>query len=105
LSAPLRQLWNGNSGIAREAEKALEREVVAEIWIPFSSRPLQFVRVSSSNAPYEIRKAPNASYPESFEVGRAYVLVLWRETLLFMILPSGSYVPFSSFAFTKNEVT
>jgi hypothetical protein len=89
--APLRQLWQCDFAMARETRKASEKEASAEIWIPCSQYPLRFVLVSTSTGTHEIREAPNAHYPESFELGRAYAVVRWAETYLFLILPNTSF--------------
>src|ERR1700722_8733989 len=87
IDAPLRQLWQCSFAMAREARRLFQKEAAAEIWIPFSLYPLRFARVLASAGRYEVRDSPNAHYPESFELGRAYAVVRWEETYLFLIPP------------------
>jgi SpoVK/Ycf46/Vps4 family AAA+-type ATPase len=105
IDSPLRELWRCSFAMAREARRLFQKEAAAEIWIPFSLYPLRFVRVLTSAGRYEIRDSPNAHYPESFELGRAYAVVRWEETYLFLILPSQTYVTLNSFLYTKDGVT
>ena len=42
---------------------------------------------------------------KEYELGKPIVAVHWRSDNLFMILPSGAYVNFKTFTYTKNGVT
>jgi SpoVK/Ycf46/Vps4 family AAA+-type ATPase len=105
IDAPLRQLWQCSFGMAREARKALEREAIAEIWIPFSQSPVKFVRILSGKGTYDIRETSTTDPHQAFELGKPYIAISWRDTCLFLIVPSRAYVTMSTFTFAKDERT
>jgi SpoVK/Ycf46/Vps4 family AAA+-type ATPase len=105
LGAPLRHLWTNGSGIVREAQKAFETEASAEIWIPFSLRPLKFACVTRHSPFAEIKEIPKADHPENYVQGKSHIMVRWRDVYLFAILPGRNYVTLNTFTFTKDEAS
>lgn len=105
IDSPLRQLWQCSFTVTREARKAFEKQATAEIWIPFSLYPVKFVRVSSTKGTYDICETSRFDQDQAFELGRPYVAICWRDTCLFLIVPSRAYVTMSTFTFAKDERT
>lgn len=104
-AGPLREFLRGRMGLAREARLAFQKEARVELWIPYQRFPLKVVMTPSSTGAYELRESSDPSGHEFFELGRAYVTVLLRDTWLFTVLPSRSYVTMNNFTYTKDEVT
>jgi SpoVK/Ycf46/Vps4 family AAA+-type ATPase len=103
LANPLRKLWGWHPTLIREAQQAFLRHARAELWIPISHDPLQFVRTPGGGSKYDI--ADNADYNgEDLELGRAVVAVAWRDDYFFLLFPSGAYIPLYTFTYTKDEV-
>jgi SpoVK/Ycf46/Vps4 family AAA+-type ATPase len=105
ISSELRELWQCSYALAREAQKAFEENALAELWIPFSRRPLKFVRVAPRTANYDIRETATFDEAHSFELGKPYIAILWKGECLFLLLPSAAYVTMSTFTFTKDGST
>jgi len=104
LRSPLRQLWANGFGVAHEAQKALEKEASAEIWIPFSVRPLKFACVTRQTSSAEIKELPKRDHPENYVLGKSHIMVRWRDVYLFAILPDRTYVTLNTFGLTKDGV-
>jgi len=103
LGAPLRQLWGWNFGLIREAKRTFLRDARVEVWIPFTHNQLRFVRTPGRNGNFDLIDSPDSDGKE-FELGKAVVVVGWRNDDLFAILPSRNYVTFRSFVYTKAGV-
>jgi SpoVK/Ycf46/Vps4 family AAA+-type ATPase len=101
LGAPLRQLWGWNFGLIREARRAFLRNARVELWIPFAQSPLRLVRVLGGTGKYDLVDYPDDD-GNQLELGKAIVAVGWRSNNFFMILPSGEYVMFCAFTYTKD---
>jgi SpoVK/Ycf46/Vps4 family AAA+-type ATPase len=104
-SSELRHLWPRNSDVVRDAKRALEGAVRAELWIAFKRSPLTFICISPGINTYEIREAPFAAGEAFFELGKAYVTVFLGRTCLFTVVPSGNYVTLNTFQFTRDGET
>jgi SpoVK/Ycf46/Vps4 family AAA+-type ATPase len=104
LGAPLRRLWGWHFGLIREARRAFLRNARVELWIPFSHSPLTAVRVPGKTGKYDVIDWPDDDGKE-YELGKPIVAVHWQSDNLFIIPPSGAYVNFKSFTYTKNGVT
>jgi SpoVK/Ycf46/Vps4 family AAA+-type ATPase len=104
LGAPLRRLWGWHFGLIREARRAFLRNARVELWIPLSQNPMNVVRVPGMTGKYDVVDLPDYDGKE-YEMGKPIVAVHWRSDILFMILPSGAYVNFTTFTYTKNGVT
>jgi SpoVK/Ycf46/Vps4 family AAA+-type ATPase len=105
LGSRLHALWGEGSGIAREAQRAFEKEASAEMWLPFSVSPMKFVCLSRQSPFAQIRQLPSSDHPENYELGKAHLVIRWRDTLLCMVFPTETYVTFNTFVFTKNDVS
>jgi SpoVK/Ycf46/Vps4 family AAA+-type ATPase len=105
IDSPLRQLWQCSLVMAREARKAFGKEASMEIWIPFLQYPLKFACVDPTDGKYQIREFPNPIHPENFELGKPHVMVRWRDSYLFIILPNRTYVTLDIFSFNKAAET
>jgi SpoVK/Ycf46/Vps4 family AAA+-type ATPase len=104
LGAPLRRLWGWHFGLIREARRAFLRNARVELWIPLAHNPLNVVRVPGMTGKYDVVDLPDYDGKE-YELGKPIVAVHWRSDILFMIYPSGAYVNFKTFTYTKNGVT
>ncbi len=104
LGAPLRRLWGWHFGLIREARRAFLRNATVELWIPFAHDPLSVVRVPGRTGKYDAVEWPDDD-GKQYELGKPIVAVRWRSDDFFMILPSGAYVTFNTFTYTKNGVT
>jgi SpoVK/Ycf46/Vps4 family AAA+-type ATPase len=104
LGAPLRRLWGWHFGLIREARRAFLRNARVELWMPFSHSPLTAVRVPGKTGKYDVIDWPDDDGKE-YELGKPIVAIHWRSDNLFIILPSGAYVNFKTFIYTKNGVT
>jgi SpoVK/Ycf46/Vps4 family AAA+-type ATPase len=104
LGAPLRRLWGWHFGLIREARRAFLRNARVELWIPFAYSPLTAVRVPGKTGKYDEVEWPDDE-GKQYELGKPIVAVHWGSDAFFMILPSGAYVNFKTFAYTKNGVT
>ena len=104
LGAPLRRLWGWHFGLIREARRAFLRNARVELWIPCSHSPLTAVRVPGKTGKYDVIDWPDDDGKE-YELGKPIVAVHWQSDNLFIIPPSGAYVNFKSFTYTKNGVT
>jgi len=104
LGAPLRRLWGWHFGLIREARRTFLRNARVELWIPFSHSPLTAVRVPGKTGKYDVVDWPDDDGKE-YELGKPIVAVHWQSDNLFIIPPSGAYVNFKSFTYTKNGVT
>jgi SpoVK/Ycf46/Vps4 family AAA+-type ATPase len=103
LGAPLRQLWGWNFGLIREARRSFLRSARVELWIPFAQNPLRLVRVLGGTGKFDVVDYPDDDGMQ-IELGKAIVAVGWRSNNFFIILPSGEYVTFRTFTFTKDGV-
>jgi SpoVK/Ycf46/Vps4 family AAA+-type ATPase len=104
LSAPLRRLWGWHFGLIREARRAFLKNARVELWIPLAHNPLNVVRVPGRTGKYDVVDLPDYDGKE-YELGKPIVAVHWRSDNFFMIYPSGAYVNFKTFTYTKNGVT
>jgi SpoVK/Ycf46/Vps4 family AAA+-type ATPase len=104
LGAPLRRLWGWHFGLIREARRAFLRNARVELWIPFAYSPLTAVRVPGKTGKYDEVEWPDDD-GKQYGLGKPIVAVHWGSDAFFMILPSGAYVNFKTFAYTKNGVT
>ena len=104
-SLELRHSWPRNTDVVRDAKRALERSVRAELWIAYRRSPLTFVCISPGSNSYEMREAPFAAGEAFFELGKAYVTVFLGRTCLFTVVPSGNYVTLNTFQFTRDGAT
>jgi SpoVK/Ycf46/Vps4 family AAA+-type ATPase len=104
-AGPLRELWNWKLGLVREARLAFQKDARVELWIPYQRSPLKFVSIGGKNGPYDFRESSYPTGQEYFELGKAYVTVFLRDTWLFTILPSRTYVTMSNYIYTKDQVT
>jgi SpoVK/Ycf46/Vps4 family AAA+-type ATPase len=104
LGAPLRRLWGWHFGLIREARRTFLRNARVELWIPFSHSPLTAVRIPGKTGKYDEVEWPDDD-GKQYELGKPIVAVHWGSDAFFMILPSGAYVNFKTFAYTKNGVT
>jgi SpoVK/Ycf46/Vps4 family AAA+-type ATPase len=104
LGAPLRRLWGWHFGLIREARRAFLRNARVELWIPLAHNPMNVVRVPGMTGKYDVVDLPDYDGKE-YELGKPIVAVHWRSDILFMIYPSGAYVNFKTFTYTKNGVT
>jgi SpoVK/Ycf46/Vps4 family AAA+-type ATPase len=104
LGAPLRRLWGWHFGLIREARRAFLRNARVELWIPLAHNPMNVVRVPGMTGKYDVVDLPDYDGKE-YELGKPIVAVHWRSDILFMIYPSGAYVNFKTFTYTKNDVT
>jgi SpoVK/Ycf46/Vps4 family AAA+-type ATPase len=104
LSAPLRRLWGWHFGLIREARRAFLRNARVELWIPFAYNPLSVVRVPGKTGKYDEVEWPDDD-GKQYELGKPIIAVHWGSDAFFMILPSGAYVNFKTFAYTKSGVT
>jgi SpoVK/Ycf46/Vps4 family AAA+-type ATPase len=104
LGAPLRRLWGWHFGLIREARREFLRNARVELWIPFAHNPLKLVRVPGRTGKYDLVNWLDDD-GRQFELGKAIVAVRWRSDDFFMILPSGAYVTFNTFNYTKDGVT
>jgi SpoVK/Ycf46/Vps4 family AAA+-type ATPase len=103
LGAPLRRLWGWNFGLIGEARRTFHRDARVEVWIPFAHNQLRFVRTPGRNGNFDLIDSPDSDGKE-FELGKAVVVVGWRNDDLFAILPSRNYITFRSFVYTKAGV-
>jgi SpoVK/Ycf46/Vps4 family AAA+-type ATPase len=104
LDALLRRLWGWHFGLIRESRRAFLRNARVELWIPFSHSPLTAVRVPGKTGKYDVIDWPDDDGKE-YELGKPIVAVHWQSDNLLIIPPSGAYVNFKSFTYTKNGVT
>jgi SpoVK/Ycf46/Vps4 family AAA+-type ATPase len=104
LGAPLRRLWGWHFGLIRESRRAFLRNARVELWIPLAHNPMNVVRVPGMTGKYDVVDLPDYDGKE-YELGKPIVAVHWRSDILFMIYPSGAYVNFKTFTYTKNGVT
>jgi len=103
LGAPLRRLWGWHFGLTREARRAFLRHARVELWIPLAHNPMNVVRVPGMIGKYDVVDLPDYDGKE-YELGKPIVAVHWCSDNLFMIYPSGAYVNFKTFTYTKNGV-
>jgi len=104
MGAPLRRLWGWHFGLIREARRAFLRNARVELWIPFAYNPLSVVRVPGRTGKYDEVEWPDDD-GQQYELGKPIIAVHWGSDAFFMILPSGAYVNFKTFAYTKSGVT
>jgi SpoVK/Ycf46/Vps4 family AAA+-type ATPase len=104
LGAPLRRLWGWHFGLIRESRRAFLSNARVELWIPLAHNPMNVVRVPGMTGKYDVVDLPDYDGKE-YELGKPIVAVHWRSDILFMIYPSGAYVNFKTFTYTKNGVT
>jgi SpoVK/Ycf46/Vps4 family AAA+-type ATPase len=104
MGAPLRRLWGWHFGLIREARRAFLRNARVELWIPFAYSPLSVVRVPGRTGKYDEVEWPDDD-GKQYELGKPIIAVHWGSDAFFMILPSGTYVNFKTFTYTKNGVT
>jgi hypothetical protein len=104
LGALLRRLWGWHFGLIRKARRAFLRNARVELWIPFSYNPLTAVRVPGKTGNYDAVEWPDDD-GKQYELGKPNIAVHRDSVAFFMILPSGAYVNFKTFAYIKNGVT
>jgi len=104
LGAPLRRLWGWHFGLIREARRAFLKNARVELWIPLAHNPMNVVSIPGMTGKYDVVDLPDYDGKE-YELGKPIVAVHWRSDNFFMIYPSGAYVNFKTFTYTKNGVT
>jgi SpoVK/Ycf46/Vps4 family AAA+-type ATPase len=97
LEKPLRNHWNGDKLLARDATRLFKSDVIVELLIPFSRQPLRFVTMRSHSSSFEIRSLESGDELHLYEIGRPYIAVSWKNVCLFAITPSGQYVTMETF--------
>jgi AAA+ superfamily predicted ATPase len=97
LERPLRDHWTGNRELARDAKRLFDANAVVEILIPYSRTPLCFVKLSPRSATFEIRALSVSDLSESYELGKPYLGVSWKEVSLFAITPDSRCVEMDTF--------
>ncbi len=91
-------------GLIRESRRAFLRNARVELWIPFAYNPLSVVRVPGRAGKYDEVEWPDDD-GKQYELASPSLLFTGAADAFFMILPSGAYVNFKTFAHTKNGVT
>ena len=74
-----------------------DANAVVEILIPYSRTPLRFVKLSPRSSTSEIRALSASDLSESYELGKPYLGVSWKDTSLFAITPDGRCVEIDTF--------
>ena len=97
MERPLKDHWTGNRELARDAKRLFKANAVVEILIPYSRTPLCFVKLSPRSSAFEIRALGVSDLSESYELGKPYLGVSWKEVSLFAITPDSRCVEMDTF--------
>ncbi len=93
----LRQHWNGNKALSKEAVRLFKAEATISLWLPISRDPLRFVVVPPRSSEYQIRTLEQADSSRVYQIGAPYITVFWRGDCLFVITPSCEFVSICTF--------
>jgi SpoVK/Ycf46/Vps4 family AAA+-type ATPase len=97
MEGSLRNQWDGNKQLARDAKRLFKADAVVEVLIPFSHVPLRFVKLSSRSSKDEVRTLGTSDQHRSYMLGRPYLGVSWKGVGLFAITPHGQCVTMDTF--------